>query len=69
MGACDCKIKGSSKRFIDVKYSITEFGRKVFLLSVKVMSPCSNKCQRVTVQEYEIGLTILTFAGRTVLHS
>ena len=39
----DCKIKGSLRRFVDVMYSITEFKRKVFLLSVKVLSPYCSK--------------------------
>ena len=34
-----CKIKGSLKRFVDVIYSVTEFKRKAFVLSVKVLSP------------------------------
>ena len=33
----DYKIKGSLKRFADVMYSITEFKRKIFVLSVKVL--------------------------------
>ena len=33
----DCKIKGQLKRFADVMYSITEFKRKVSILSVKVL--------------------------------
>ena len=33
----DYKIKGLLKRFADVMYSITEFKRKVFVLSVKVL--------------------------------
>ena len=32
------KIKGSLKRFVAVIYSISEFKRKVFVLSVKVLS-------------------------------
>ena len=39
----DYKIKGSLKRFVDVMYSITEFKKKVFVLSVKVLSPYCNK--------------------------
>ena len=39
----DYKIKGSLRRFVDVMYSATEFKRKVFVLSVKVLLPCSNK--------------------------
>ena len=39
----DSKIKGSFKPFVDVMYSITEFKRKVFLLSVKVLSPYNKK--------------------------
>ena len=35
--------KGSLKRFVDVIYSIIEFKRKVFVLSVKVLSPYNNK--------------------------
>ena len=31
------KIKGQLKRFADVLYSITEFKRKVSILSVKVL--------------------------------
>ena len=38
----DYKIKGSL-RHVYVMYSITEFKRKVFLLSVKVLSPYNNK--------------------------
>ena len=34
----DYKIKGLLKRFVIV-YSVTEFKRKVFVLSVKVLSP------------------------------
>ena len=37
------RIKGSLKRFVDVIYSITEFKRKVFVLSVKALSPYNNK--------------------------
>ena len=37
------KIKGSLKRFVDVMYSIKEFKRKVFVLSVKVLLPYNNK--------------------------
>ena len=34
----DYKIKGLLKRFV-IMYSVTEFKRKVFVLSVKVLSP------------------------------
>ena len=37
------KIKGSLKRSVDIIYSITEFKRKVFLLTVKELSPYNNK--------------------------
>ena len=37
------KIKRPLKRFVDVMYSITELRRKVFVLSVKVLLPYSNK--------------------------
>ena len=37
-----CKIKGSLKLFVDVVYSITEFKRKVFVLSFKVLLPYNN---------------------------
>ena len=37
------KIKGLLRRFVDVMYSITEFKRKAVVLSVKLLSPCSNK--------------------------
>ena len=38
MGVYDYKIRGLSKRFADITYSIG-FRRKVFVLSAKVSSP------------------------------
>ena len=35
----DYKIKGSLKRFVDVMYSKREYRRKLFVLSVKILSP------------------------------
>ena len=56
----DCKIKGSLKRFVDVMYSITEFKREVFVLSVKVLSPYINKKVIAPLfMDRRFGLTIL----------
>ena len=57
----DYKIKGSLKGFVDVMYSITEVKRKVFTLSVKVLSPYSNKWANASsFMDRRFGLTILT---------
>ena len=37
------KIKGSLNNFVDLIYSITELKRKVFVLSIKVLSPYNDK--------------------------
>ena len=59
----DYKIKGSSKRFVDVMYSITEYKRKVFVLSV--IAPCNNKWVNASsFMDRRFGLTILTFCRR-----
>ena len=56
----DCKIKGSLKRFVDVMYSITEFKREVFVLSVKVLLPYINKKVIAPLfMDRRFGLTIL----------
>ena len=43
MSVYDYKIKGSSKCFADVMYSVTEFKRKVFVLPVEIFSRKNNK--------------------------
>ena len=43
MSVCYYKIKGSSKRFVDVMKSIAEFKNYVFAPSVKVLSPKSRE--------------------------
>ena len=59
----DYKIKGSLRRFVDVMYSATEFKRKVFVLSVKVLLPCSNKwVNESSFMDRRFGLTILKFS-------
>ena len=64
----DYKMKGSLKRFVDVMYSITEFKRKAFVLSVKVLSPYSNNCVNASsFMDSRFGLTILTFCRRDFL--
>ena len=61
----DYKIKGSLKRLVDVIYSIKEFKRKVFALSVKVLSPYNNKWVKKSLfMDRKSGLTILTFCRR-----
>ena len=42
MSIYDYKIKESSKRLVDVMYSIAEFKRKVFVPSVKVLLSSSS---------------------------
>ena len=61
----DYNIKGSLKRFVDVMYSITEFKRKVFVLSVTELLPYNNKWVNVSsFMDRRFGLTILTFYRR-----
>ena len=60
-------MKRSLKRFVDVIYSITEFKRKVFVLSVKAL-PLSRKWLNVSAfKDREFGLIILTFCRRNYL--
>ena len=60
----DYKIKGLLKRF-DIMYSITEFKRKVLMLSLKVLSPNDNKWVNASsFMDRRLGLTILTFCRR-----
>ena len=63
----DYKIKGSLERFVDVMYSITEFKKKVFVLSVKVLSPYNNKWVNASsFMDRRFGLTILRFCWRAM---
>ena len=60
----DYKIKGLLKRF-DIMYSITEFKRKVLMLSVKALSSYDNKWVNASsFMDRRLGLTILTFCWR-----
>ena len=43
------KIKRLLKRFVDVMYLIIEFKRKVFVLSIKLLLPYSNKCVKASL--------------------
>ena len=62
------KIKESLKHFVDVLYSITEFKRKVFVLSVKVLSPYSNKwVNALSFLDRRFGLTSPTLCRRDCL--
>ena len=64
----DYEIKGSLKRFVDVMYPIIEFKRKAFVLSIKVLSPYSNKWVNASsFMDRRFGLTILTFCRRDCL--
>ena len=64
----DYNIKGSLKRFVDVMYSITEFKRKVFVLSVTGLLPYNNKWVNVSsFMDRRFWLTILTFCRRECL--
>ena len=64
----DYKIKESLKGFVDVMYSITDFKRKVFVLSVKELSPYNNKWVNTSsFVDRRSGLTILTFCRRDCL--
>ena len=64
----DYEIKGSLKRFVDVMYPIIEFKRKTFVLSIKVLSPYSNKWVNASsFMDRRFGLTILTFCRRDCL--
>ena len=64
----DYEIKESLKTFVDVIYSIKEFTRKVFLISVKVLSPYNNKwVNAFSFMDRRFGLTILTFCRRNCL--
>ena len=64
----DYKIKGSLKRFVDVMYSIIEFKRKVFVLSVTGLLPYNNKWVNVpSFMDRRFWLTILTFCRRECL--
>ena len=59
----DYKIKGSSKHFVDVMYSITRYKRKVF--AYPLLSPCNNKWVNASsFMDRRFGLTILTFYRR-----
>ena len=62
------KFKGSLKGFVEVIYSITEFKRKVFVLSVKVLLPYNNKWLNVSsFKDRRLVLIILTFCRRVCL--
>ena len=62
------KIKRLLKRFVDVLYSITEFKRKVFVLSVKVLLPYSFKWVSTSCfMDRGLGLIVLTFCWRDCL--
>ena len=64
----DYKIRGSFKRLVDVMYSITELKREIFVLSVKVLLPYSNKwVSASSFMDRKFGLTILTFCKRGCL--
>ena len=66
----DCKTKGSLKSFVDLMCSITQFKRKVFVLSVKVLLPYSNKWLNASsLMDRRFGLTILIFCRRNCLSS
>ena len=59
----DYKVKGSLKRFVDVMFSIKELKRKVLVLSVKVLLPCSNKWVNASLfMDRRFGLTVSTFS-------
>ena len=59
----DYKVKGSLKRFVDVMFSIKELKRKVLVLSVKVLLPCSNKWVNASLfMDRRFGLTVPTFS-------
>ena len=59
----DYKLKGSLKRFVDVMFSIKELKRKVLVLSVKVLLPCSNKWVNASLfMDRRFGLTVPTFS-------
>ena len=57
----DYKIKGLLKPFVDIIYSITEFKMKVFVLSLKVLSPYNNKWVNASAfMDRRLGLKIVT---------
>ena len=59
----DYKLKGSLKRFVDVMFSIKELKRKVLVLSVKALLPCSNKWVNASLfMDRRFGLTVPTFS-------
>ena len=59
----DYKVKRSLKRFVDVMFSIKELKRKVLVLSVKVLLPCSNKWVNASLfMDRRFGLTVPTFS-------
>ena len=59
----DYKVKGSLKRFVDVMFSIKELKRKVLVLFVKVLLPCSNKWVNASLfMDRRFGLTVPTFS-------
>ena len=59
----DYKVKGSLKRFVDVMFSIKELKRKVLVLSVKVLLPCSNKWVNASLfMDRRFGLTVPTLS-------
>ena len=54
--------RGSLKHFADAIYSITEFKRKMYVLSVKVLSPYSDKWVNEPLSmKSRFGLTSPTF--------
>ena len=62
------KIKGSLKRIADVMYSMTVFKREVFVLSVRVVSPYTNKwVSASSFMDRTFELTNLTFFRRDCL--
>ena len=65
----DYKIKGWLKRFVEVIYSIIEFRRKVFVLSVQVLSPYKSKwVNKSSFMDRRLGLRIFQhFAGGLAL--
>ena len=64
----DYKIKGSLKSFVEVMNSITKFKRKIFVLSVKVLSPYSDKWVNASsFMDRRLALTVLIFCRRDFL--
>ena len=64
----DYKIKGLLKPFVDIIYLITEFKMKVFVLSLKVLSPYNNKWVNASAfMDRRLGLKIVTFCSRDCL--